>query len=286
MSPTDLLDLSPADIQRLSYPAFVGFVRETNRCPGGVRTLNQIANLTRLDHGHSVLEVGCTTGFTSLELASISRATFTGIDVSVEAVEEAQRRCQLYPPEIAGRVSFETLSLFDAPEHFQPFDLVVAGGATSFMQDKDSAIQAYRALVKPFGFLSLTNLYYHTPPPLALLSKVSETIGVDIEAKSDQQWLELFQQTGFETYAVETHELTPASLIRIERYVNAIMQQPHLRDLHPETCTVIRQRLRDMIDVFNENHAYLGYILVILRNNPLDVQPELFFATSDTRGRF
>jgi len=286
MTPSELLQLEPQDIRDMSYSEFVGFVRETNRCPGGLRTVTQIANLTRLDAGHHVLEVGCTTGFTSLELASISRAHFTGIDISDHAIREANRRRQKYPDEIAKRVKFLHLSLFDAASQLHPFDVVVVGGATSFMQDKLAAINAYRTLVRPFGFLSFTNLFYHTPPPPDLIDAVTEIIGFKVEPMTDRDWLALFQLTGFEIYSVETHHLSPAQPARIASYVQAILEQPHLAILNYDTQAEIAHRLERMISVFDRNHHYLGYILVFMRNFPLQLQPELFFTQSDPRSGY
>ncbi|WP_316186295.1 MULTISPECIES: class I SAM-dependent methyltransferase [unclassified Bradyrhizobium] len=273
-----MLPSSPETVEALSYPDFVGVIRETNRCPGGKQTVNRIARLVGPDASSRILEVGCSTGFTSFELATITRSRVTGIDIAAAAITEAKRLQSLYPAEIAERVTFERCDLRMAPSLYDPFDLVIAGGATSFMNEKQEALEAYRRLLKPFGMLSLTNLFYHTIPPAEMISEVSQAIGTAIEIRDARAWVRLFAGTGLEIYHVETHRLKPRPTSDIETYVARMVDQPHLAVLDRATREAVHARwLRTMV-AFNNNHAYLGYVLVLLRNNPLGEQTELFFA--------
>ena len=178
----DPSSLTAAEIDRLSYPELVALLRETNRCPGGKRSINTIARIALLDAASRVLEVGCSTGFTSLELAKITRSRIMGVDVVPAAVAEAERARSRLPASIAERVEFHTADVLDLPGRAGPFDLVVAGGATGFMRRKHDAVAAYEQLLRPFGLVSVTNLFYRTSPPASLVERVGAVIGTPIAA--------------------------------------------------------------------------------------------------------
>ncbi len=57
------------DIEKLSYTDFVSLIQEENRPSGGKNTIREILINTFINKDSKVLEVGCTNGFTSLEIA-------------------------------------------------------------------------------------------------------------------------------------------------------------------------------------------------------------------------
>ena len=268
--------LTANDIDDLSYPELVALVRETNRCPGGKRSIARIAQLALLDRESQVLEIGCCTGFTSLELATITRAQVLGVDVVPAVVAEAEQIRIRMPKFIAERVEFRIADVLDLPGQVGPFDLVVVGGATGFMRRKQEALVAYEQLLRPYGLLSITNLFYRTEPPVDLVNQIGKTIGTPIEARSRRDWLDLFTHTGLELYHYEEHELAPRSLDMIEAYVEKIVMQPHLMSLNETARAALRARWGDAMQTFNRNHEHLSYMVVLLRRNPLGVQQELF----------
>ncbi|HVE70508.1 MAG TPA: class I SAM-dependent methyltransferase [Thermoanaerobaculia bacterium] len=268
--------LTADDVDRLSYPELVALVRETNRCPGGKRTINRIARLTLLDRESRVLEVGCTTGFTSIELAAISRARILGVDVIPAAVAEAERRRRALPASMAERIEFRVADLFDLLGRIEPVDLVVVGGATTFMQRKQDAVQAYQLLLRPYGFLSVTTLFYRSEPPQDIVQRVGNIIGTRIDVKLAPDWLDLFTSTGLELYHCERHELDARPPEVIDAYVRYMLMQPHLNGLCAEARAALHGRWLEAMTAFNENHRYLGYLLALLRRNPFEEQPELF----------
>lgn len=280
----DLSRLTAQDIDRLAYPELVALMRETNRCPGGKRSINRIAQLALLDGASRVLEIGCSTGFTSLELATISRAQITGVDVAATAVEEAERRRRTLPDNMAQRVTFRVADLFDLNEYKEQIDLLIVGGATSFMRRKQEAVEMYKQLLRPYGLLSVTTLFYRTTPPPTLVERVGNTIGTRIDVLGRDAWLDLFTRTGLELYHAEEHTLEARPLAVIDAYVEYMMAQPHLASLSTTARTALQVRWRDTMRVFNENHQYLNFLLVLMRRNPFEEQPELFLPKGTITG--
>ncbi|NET57767.1 MAG: class I SAM-dependent methyltransferase [Symploca sp. SIO2E6] len=270
-------NITSTQIENMTYVEFISFIRETNRCPGGKNTIRKILQNTFINSASKVLELGSNTGFTSLEIARVAKCHVVGIDVVESAVIESCRELSNDVPDIQKLVKFEVGSALNIPYPDNTFDLVVVGGATSFIENKQQALEEYYRVLRPWGFLSVTNLYYHEVPPETVVQNVSAIIGIKIESWNAEQWLELFNtNTLFETYLFEKHRLNPQSSERISEYVEYFLKKDHLCSLPTDVKNTIRRRWRQTIDVFNENHKYLGFMLTIFRKRALPEEPELF----------
>lgn len=270
---------SAVQVSCLSYTDLVALIRETNRCPGGRPTLTRIADLTRLDRECRVLEIGCTTGFNSIELSIAARCHVTGIDLSSASIEEANRRKAMLPAGLAKRLCFEAVSLFDFVKQVsEPFDLVLASGVTSFIQQKDSAVRNYERLVAPGGYLAITNLFYRTPLPPLLLDQLSAVLGTSLPAWSRDRWLQLFTSClSLELYHHESHSLQPASQEALDAHIETLFSQPHLAALSTPVREALSARWVDIMALFNQNHRHLGYLIALFRNAPLPFEPQIFY---------
>lgn len=273
----DVRDISPEDIWAMSYVEFISLLRENNRCPGGKCTIRKIVQNTFITPHSVVLEVGSNTGFTSLEIARVANCHVRGIDPVAAAVEVARYELSLDVDRVKKLVEFSVGSAYEIKSPDNIFDVVVAGGATSFMDEKKRALSEYHRILKPWGFLSVTNLFYHTNPPPALLKRVSDTIGVNIPPWSADDWLGLFEKEDrLELYYMEKNRLEARSNAHIDVYVDHFMAKPHLQSLQQKTRDAIRERWTNTICIFNENHKYLGFLLAIFRKRYLPEEIALF----------
>ena len=103
------------DIERMSYTNFIALLKETNRCPGGKKTIRRIREMIHIDDRTKILDVGSNTGFTSLELARIAPVHVSGIDISESCVAEAKRLLSEDVKYIRSRVTFQVASAHDIP---------------------------------------------------------------------------------------------------------------------------------------------------------------------------
>tara|TARA_R110000868_G_scaffold138329_1_gene352345 strand:- start:57994 stop:58830 length:837 start_codon:yes stop_codon:yes gene_type:complete len=273
----DLQSLTVQDIKDMSYVEFISLLRETNRCPGGKQTIKKILQNSFVSANSNVLEIGSNTGFTSLEIARTVKCKVTGIEIDPTAVEESKRLLSQDTKEIQQNVNFKVGSALKITEEDNAYDLLVAGGATSFMDDKKTALKEYHRVIKPWGFLSITNLCYLTQPPAEVVDNVSEIIGVNINPWSSKQWMDLFKQnTNFEVYHFEENNLQHKTQNEIDEYVSYFIEKEHIKNLPSDVKETIRERWGNTISAFNENHKYLGYILVLFRKRYLEEESEFF----------
>jgi len=264
-------------IEDMNYVEFISLLRETNRCPGGKDTIHWILKNSFANSNSKVLEVGSNTGFSSLEVARTMKCSVFGIDPVKDAVDTARAELQQDSETIKQLVKFEVGSAYDIPCEEKSIDLIIAGGSTSFMDDKEKAIKEMERVLKPWGILSVTNLYYHSKPPKDLLKKVSDVIGVTIQPMTSEDWVQKYLSAGnFELYKYDNVELKARSAEEIEEYIEYFMNKPHLQEVTEDERDSIRKRWQSILEIFNENHRYLGFIRALLRKRTVEEEPELF----------
>jgi ubiquinone/menaquinone biosynthesis C-methylase UbiE len=274
---TKIKKITPKMIDEMNYVDFISFLKETNRCPGGKRTINWILQTSLVDSNSKILEVGSNTGFSSLEAARTLKASVIGIDPVESAVREANETLSQDADFVQKLVTFKVASAYDMPVSDGSIDLIIAGGSTSFMDDKKQAISEMHRVLKPWGFLSFTNLYYYKTPPSALIESVSSVIGTRIEPMDHLDWKKLYLSVSdFEVYAFETVRLNPVSNATLASYIDYFLEKPHIKTLDSKTKDKIKNKWYNILKVFNENHEYLGFIRALLRKRTMPEEPELF----------
>ena len=273
--------LTEADIEQMNYTDFIALLDETNRCPGGKKTICRIRELIRIDDKTNILDIGSNTGFTSLELARITPANISGIDISESCVNQAKKSLSEDIKSVRSRVTFQVASSYSIPFPDDNFDLIMAGGATGFMDDKSKAIREYLRVLKPWGFLVMSPLTYHTQPPQQIVDNVSKIIGTTIKPMTTKDWVNTVDEVtkDFELYFNEPHKLSPRTSKEIDEYVDYFLKKDHVKNLPEVVKEAIRKRWLSILKVFNENHKFLGYSIIVFRKRPVVEEPELFIST-------
>ena len=274
--------MNKKDILNMNYTDFIAFLREENRCPGGKDSIRRIVQNSFINKKSKVLEVGSNNGFSSLEVAHISKAKMFGIDISRSCVKESNRRLKEETKDIRSRVKFQIGSAYKIPFPDNYFDLIITGGATTFMADKNKAINEYYRVAKQWSIVSVVQLYYHTKPLKSLLKKVSDIIGTEIKPYGEKDWLNVFNSDKFEKYYFERHELERKTKLQINKYVDSFLKKPHLKHYNYDLKTIIRNKWYNYIKTFNENNKYLGYFILLLRKRPYPEEIELFTKKHET----
>jgi SAM-dependent methyltransferase len=271
------MTLTPEEARSLPYVDLISILQETNRCPGGLDTIRRIAKETFLSPSSRVLEIGSNTGFTSLELARLTGCTVVGVDVNPQAVAVSQDLLSRDAPQIRDRVEFKVASAYDLPFDDDSFDVVVAGGAFSFMDAKPRALEEVVRVLRPWGHFSATNLCYLAAPDEAVLAAVGEIIGVEIHGHGPGDWVEVYgDHPGLQNCLADVTHLGMQSEQRLDDYVAYFAAKPHLLAYSAEVRSALIEKWRDVIGVFNRNHEHLGYITLIYRKAALAQEPELF----------
>lgn len=263
--------MSPEEITKMSYVDLMAFVGEVNRPPGGKDSVRQVVQNTFITSESFVLDVGCNTGYCSFELASLTKCKVTGVDISQNMVEEAQRLAKvcsmLKPPTF--RVG-DGMKL-DFPD--ESFDLVMSGGSTAFIDDKKRALDEYARVTKPWGFIADINFFYRERPSKLLLSELNKLLGINIIPWDINYWKALYSSAGLEEYYFYTCPAKTATGEEINSY-SSIMSDK--KGLSRDARKVLADRIAEIMTLFSENNSLLDNGVFIYRKRPKPEQVSLF----------
>ncbi len=264
-------------VKSLNYTDFISFLKETNRCPGGKASIREIAQNTFINKDSVILDVGSNTGFNSLELAHITDAKIYGIDISDSCVDESNNLLASDISNVRERVSFQIASSYSIPFNDNYFDLVMCGGATSFMEDKNKAVSEYFRVLKPWGFLATTQLFYSKQPPEKVLAAVSDVIGMKIKYLDKNAWLDILNSSNkYELYYFKEYAFEHRSLKDVEDHVAMFLMKSHLVALPEEVKEEIYKKWLGYMTIFAENNDYLSYFIALFRKNHYSEEKEFF----------
>jgi SAM-dependent methyltransferase len=175
------------------------------------------------------------------------------------------------------RVSFKVGSAYDIKSEDKTFDLIIAGGATSFMNEKEKAVAEYYRVLKNWGYLSVAHLYYASTPPESVIEAVSRTIGVRIPVWGKSEWNNLFAMGGkFEQVWEFDNKTKVRTRKEIDEYVAYFLKKPHIAVLSSPVRQAIGNRWAETLSIFNENQKYTRYSVRLYRKPITPSEPELF----------
>ncbi len=263
------------DLMNLSYTDFVSLIREENRPSGGKFTIREIAKNSFINENSKVLEIGCTNGFSSLEINKLTNCNVIGIDINQNSVDNANQRIienGLDPK----KVSFEYGNAEELRFDDNEFDLIICGNAMSFVSNKSKAIEELKRVLKPNGYISLVPIWYLDTPDEKIISKVNEELGFKINCTFESDW-SLYDKWGLELYYKENYGFIKRTPEDIKKYtINLINNKPFLNIYDESEKEIIINRWIRTMSVFNDNLSMTNFSIILLRKSLIPEEEELF----------
>lgn len=269
-------DDSIQDIQTMSYFELIGVVRETNRPPGGVTSVANIAKGAYLNENSHVLEIGTSTGFTAIELAKLVKCHVTAVDVNEESLQEAQRRAEAEG--VADKIKFVVQDASKLDYKDEQFDMVFCGNVTSYLNNKSKCLQEFIRVLKPHGFIAAIPMYYLNEPSKAIVDQVSIAINHNITAQYKKDWVDFFNVAPLSLFLCENYKFDFITNSEVNIFVDKIMQREHLQRLGIKRHTALANRYQYFMQLFRDNLSLMGFSLMLLRKDIEECDPILFTA--------
>ena len=269
-------DDSIQDIQKMSYFELIGAVRETNRPPGGVTSVANIAKGAYLNENSHVLEIGTSTGFTAIELAKLVKCHVTAVDVNEESLQEAQRRAEAEG--VADKIKFVVQDASKLDYKDEQFDMVFCGNVTSYLNNKSKCLQEFIRVLKPHGFIAAIPMYYLNEPSKAIVDQVSIAINHNITAQYKKDWVDFFNVAPLSLFLCENYKFDFITNSEVNIFVDKIMQREHLQRLGIKRHTALANRYQYFMQLFRDNLSLMGFSLMLLRKDIEECDPILFTA--------
>jgi ubiquinone/menaquinone biosynthesis C-methylase UbiE len=180
------------DPTKLSYSDFLGLIKADNKPPGEEVTLDNWISWGRINRSSIILDLACSSGFSSRYISKKTGCKAIGIDLSKLAIVDAISKsvalnCNYYceNAEIMSRFSDAT------------FTHIIAGSTFGFIKNPSLALQQCKRVLVQKGVLLTSNYYHKTNPPLAVLNKVSKIIGLSRKPHREEKIWNNFYSTYF-----------------------------------------------------------------------------------------
>lgn len=250
------MHLNQNEVLRLSYPDFVGFIGQNNTPPGGEATLARWIELAQICQESHLLDLACSTGFSSRIIARRTGCSGVGIDLSQKAIDAAHDEVE--KDGLRGRVLFQVGDATAIPFSDDAFSHIVAGSSFGFISERSKALSECKRALKRGGNLCIGTFYYHRSPPNVLLESVREGVGFLPDRKWSRKWwhsffgqeLTLKQEEDYELRTLSDSDVTSTAWETIFKKSQALQDQT---DEIRQTCF---ERFNKTRLVLNEHRKY------------------------------
>jgi SAM-dependent methyltransferase len=217
--------------------------------PGGLQSTDIWMNAVELTPSMRVLEVGCGTGRTALELRKRYGCQVTGVDVRATMIKKAQRRSKLMGIEAEWKVaSAEHLPFMD-----ESFDLIVTESVNVFVRADRAVREYYRVLKRPGIYVDVEMMVMG--PVSEEWKDATRTVYGVVHVPDYAGWKHLFKGAGFESVEVlTTQPVRPQDALDSADDEEIDVSTPGaLRD--PDVISILTANARWM----EMNHRNLGF---------------------------
>lgn len=183
-----------------AHARFCERVYGENLCQHGLADAFQLSKLLEvlgLSNVDSVLDLGCGNGLITEHVSDLTGASFVGLDISVEAIEQARRRTRDKAPRLSFRVG--NMNRLDLPR--ASFDAVVSIDTLYYVNDLEETLRQIGEVLKHGGRMGLFFTQWITDladagklrPENTDLARVLANLGmefttVDLTAHEAEHW--------------------------------------------------------------------------------------------------
>jgi len=255
-------NITPEFIKQLSYTDFVGFINQWNVLPGSYSTLSKWAVYSKMNKNSHLLEVACTTGFSSRELATLTGCSGEGFDLSEDSIEMANYNKKRYAP----KINF----LYKVADgyHYKPhnkFTHITVGASLIFFPDPEKMVSRCISMLDDGGYILATPFYVVSKIPGNLIKRAQKVFGITPTNVSYKEIMQLYNK--FEIIYEDRNELIPETKEELEYYCKSTIDRAcEIRGTKDkEVYKAMFERLFEIKKMSNDLRPYQRYSVLVLR---------------------
>jgi len=248
--------------QDLNYTDFVGSINQWNVLPGSYDTLSKWKVFSNLNEKSRLLEIACTTGFSSRELAVMTNCSGVGIDISEKSVEAAQKNKDIYSPEInidykiADGCTYQDSKLFSH---------IVLGSGLGFFDDPKQMTNHIPDILEEGGYVLASPFYAIKEIPQSLVEKAKKIFNITVTQEDYKEVMNIYSD--FEILFEEKSIPIPETEDELDHYCESTIRKFEEEEGHlsEEDKKIAYGRLMEIKIMSNELRPYQGYSTLVLR---------------------
>lgn len=260
------------EIKKMSYTDFVGFINQWNVLPGAFNTLSKWKVFSNLNENCKLLEVACTTGFSSRELAIMSGCGGKAFDLSENSVLAAIENKKKYAPNI--RIDYFVKNGYEFKSD-EKYSHVVIGAALKFFPNPDEMLNICLDHLEDGGYILASPFYIKSPIPTSTVNKFHKVFGIYPTTESYKDILGMYK--GLEILYEERNDIVLETEDELRHYcestINRVCEEKKIDN--SDMKKAMYDRLLEIKEMSNELRPYQGYSVLVLRYRK-DISPNRY----------
>lgn len=172
---------------------------------GGLEATKELIEICHVDKSSYVLDVGCGVGITACYMARKYGFKVVAIDVSEDMIKRAEERAKR--KDVQDKVEFRVANAQSLPFEDDLFDAVICESVNAFIKNKQKAINEYKRVTKPGGYVGFNEVTWIDTPPPELVEYLSLALGGG-EFLTSEGWKSLLKEAGFSNIIARTYKTT------------------------------------------------------------------------------
>ena len=249
-------------IEQLSYSDFVGLINQWNVLPGAYSTLSRWTMYSNLNKNSYILEMGCTTGFSSREIAVLSGCNGIGIDISKQAIKMAIYNKEQYTPKV--NIKYLCCDAYKYKSK-KTFSHIIIGAALKFFPDPNEMLKKCLSLLTDYGYILASPFYVTKKIPGGLIQKAQNIFNITPTNESYKEIMSLYK--GLEIVYEDRNNIIPETEEELNHYCSFTTEGACniLKITDNKIEQAIYDRLYSIKKMSNELRPYQNYTVLVLR---------------------
>jgi SAM-dependent methyltransferase len=256
------MEITTQEIEKMPYVDFVGFVNQWNVLPGAYSTLSKWKIFSGMNEKSKILEIACTTGFSSRELACMSKCCGKAFGISEKSVEAAIENKKKYAPDINIDYFTEDGYKFKSADKFTH---IIIGASLKFFPNPEEILKICFDHLEDGGFVLASPFYVVSPIPQELLTEFKRIFGIMPTTELYKEIMKIYR--GIEIIFEEKNSIEQETEDELKHYcestISRVCQEKNITD--KTLYDAMYKKLMGIKMMSNKLRPYQGYSVLVLR---------------------
>ncbi len=259
-------------INSISYTDFVGLINQWNVLPGSYTTLSKWRVFSQLKSSSRLLEIACTTGFSSRELAIQSGCSGLGVDISEKSVDMANYNKKHYAATCD--LSYQVADGYTFSSD-KKFTHIVVGAALGFFSSPKKMLDHCVSLLEDGGYILASPFYVVDTIPSELIERAQSVFGITPTQVSYKEIMKHYRD--LEVIYEDRSELIQETEEELEHYCTSTIKRAEkmLGVTDSSVLDAMYARLFKIKKMSNDLRPYQRYCTLVLRYRS-DIYPNRY----------
>lgn len=255
-------NLTKEFIEEMPYTDFVGLINQWNVLPGSYDTINRWSIFGRVNEKSRLLQVACTTGFQSREIASLTGCSGVALDLSEYAVKSAIYNKENYAPNID--IEYFQANGYDYSPT-EKFTHIAVGAGLGFFPDPNKMFNKCIDFLQDGGYLLASPFYAKSDLPEEVIEQAKEVFGITPTHQTYKEIMGMYNQ--LEVLYEERKEIVQETEEEMAAYCKSTtIRACEILDIKDEEVyNAIFNRLYSIKSATNTLRLYQDYSVLVLR---------------------